>query len=96
MNREQQIEEMARILCGYVNSCTECYIHKPCLMNNCAIILTEKGYRKATDVAREIFAEIESMSSLIIAGHKHYIICELELAELKKKYTESEKYNGKV
>ena len=40
------------------------------------------------DVAKEIFEEIEEMTSLIIAGQKHYIICENDLAELKKKYTE--------
>ena len=40
------------------------------------------------EVAREIFEEIEKITSLIIAGQKHYIVCERELTELKKKYTE--------
>ena len=42
------------------------------------------------EVAREIFEEIENSSSIIIAGIRHYVICEYELAELKKKYAEVE------
>ena len=63
MTDRAQIEEMARILCGQVKSCNECTVHKPCLMMNCATILTDKGYRKASDVANEFadrFYEIMS------------------------------------
>ena len=49
MSRDKQIEAMARILCGQVKSCTECSVHKPCLMMNCATILTDKGYRKQSE-----------------------------------------------
>ena len=45
----EQIEEMARMLCGQIKSCTECAIHKPCLMMNCVTILYNAGYRKQSE-----------------------------------------------
>lgn len=45
----EQIEEMASMLCGQIKSCTECTIHKPCLMMNCATILYHAGYRKQSE-----------------------------------------------
>lgn len=63
----------------------------------------EKGYingynAKASDVAEEIFAEIEGiMAYFPIYGHANTaILNENDFAELKKKYTESEKDNGKI
>ena len=59
-NRDKQIEEMAKDLedvcenkgCNYENGIRDC--------DKCrAEWLCELGYRKASDVAREIFAEIE-------------------------------------
>ena len=57
-----------------------------------------KGYRKASDVAREIFAEIEnildrhSISYLkvgqICGEHYYDGVMQFDIAELKKKYTE--------
>ena len=44
--KDKQIEEMASMLCGQIKSCTECILHKPCLMMNCATILYHAGYRK--------------------------------------------------
>ena len=57
------------------------------------------GYRKSSEVAEEIFGEIEATSSYSvdecngrkIYSTKIYTISALKLAELKKKYTESEK-----
>ena len=47
-----------------------------------------KGYRKATDVAREVFEEIESIcTDFPVHGNIHTVILsEIDLAELKKKY----------
>ena len=53
--------------------------------HNTAEKLTELGYRKSTDVAREIFEDIES-SCVDIFGYFNY----LKFVELKKKYNESE------
>ena len=58
MNRE--IEEMAKTLCGQKeHSCAECDSCDLCEFWLEASILYANGYRKATDVAREIFAEID-------------------------------------
>ncbi len=46
MNRDKQIEEMARVMCGREKSCLICPIESPCLMRNCAHLLYAEGYRK--------------------------------------------------
>lgn len=49
--------------------------------------LYEKGYRKASEVAEEIFAEIEEqLEQVANKGYTGYLSA---LAELKKKYTEA-------
>ena len=90
MNKDKQI--MSQILKDYTK--------KKHIMASCAILddyaeeLYNAGYRKASDVAREIFEEIEKylISSDILPD-----CCRLadmnKIAELKKKYTE-EKHNG--
>lgn len=58
MNRE--IEEMAKTLCGQKeHSCAECDSCDLCEFWLEASILYANGYRKATDVAREIFEGIK-------------------------------------
>lgn len=67
MNREKQIEEMARITCslhrGYLdNTCggnSECDFN--CHHYNRCEALYNAGYRKQSEVAAEIFAEIDEM-----------------------------------
>ena len=57
-----------------------------------AEFLTELGYRKASDIAREIFEEIDRMIYRLL-NDKHYIVGDMcyEVAELKKKYAEDGK-----
>lgn len=97
MDKEKQIEEMAKVLCQ--NVLTEYCASGSCSNSNCLVnakalyTLYNAGYRKASEVAREIFEEIER-----VVG---YALC-VDLTdwsaytELKKKYTESEKDNGKI
>ena len=66
MDKEKQIEEMAVDLC-LLDDCK----HLPkeeCDLTTCvhcmAEILYEKGYRKSSEVAREIFEEIEELLNL--------------------------------
>lgn len=80
MSRDKQIEEMALDLC-LIDRC----IHLPraeCNNTTCAhceaIALYNAGYRKASDVAREILAELKKV---MIDEYRYPII-----AELKKKY----------
>ena len=55
--------------------------------------LYNSGYRKSTDLAREIFEEIDKLAYRFM-NDKHYIFGDMvyDLAELKKKY-ESENIN---
>ena len=95
--RNKQIEEMAFDLC-LMERCK----HLPqaeCNNTTCANCEAEAlynaGYRKASEVAEEIFGEIEATSSYSvdecngrqIYSTKIYTISALKLAELKKKYT---------
>lgn len=85
MNREKQIEEIANDLNFHCCSLAEQY----CGEMSCNACLTNwlytAGYRKSTDVAREIFEEIEKVVN--------YALC-VDITdwsaynELKKKYTE--------
>ena len=73
MDKEKQIEEMAKDIVifdrecvRYCNSvkCKDChyfYQKEDCYMRRVAEKLVDKGYRKASDVAREIFEEIEKI-----------------------------------
>lgn len=96
-NRDKQIEEMARAMCFQRESCTV----TSCTRVNCettwlAENLYNRNYRKASEVAREIFAEIERMMIYgeIDGKYPIKVIFPDKFAELKKKYTESEKDNG--
>ena len=53
--------------------------------------LYNADYRKASEVAREIFEEIDRMIYRLL-NDRHYIVGDMcyEVEELKKKYTESE------
>ena len=67
MSRDKQIEEMVVLMCGERKkhkSCKACKSGNPnanayCRIEHYAEILYNAGYRKASDVAREIFEEIE-------------------------------------
>lgn len=93
MSREKQIEEMAEIITSadpYVNCkgqpCSTCECQD--IVHNCysAKAIYNAGYRKSTDLAEEIFAEIDEAmldhASGYIDDHWLYV----RIAELKKKY----------
>jgi hypothetical protein len=99
MNKEKQIEEMAKLLHGYCKAPCPNGGCDSCVAYDKAKALFDAGYCKASDVAEEIFAEIDK-----ILSHKRDFNCseiafgyEWALAEvcrryvkLKKKYTEGE------
>ena len=84
MNKEKQISEMASDLENHA-----------CMSEYHAEIASKmlyiKGYRKASDVAREIFEEIEehfkAYEYFDAYGFDDLVI---DIAELKKKYTKQE------
>ena len=89
-NRDKQIEEMAKIACDsrppkIDKLCKDCTFNYLCDIQSSCEALYTAGYRKASDGAEEIFAEIEK-----VVG---YALC-VDLTdwsaytELKKKYTE--------
>ena len=88
MNRDKQIEETAQDICGYCaggicrldsGKCDlKCSYHE--IVEKCY----NAGYRKASDVASEIFEELEDVINNI--GY----FDEIDFETLKKKYTESE------
>lgn len=100
---EKQIEEIAKDMCEYYYEGT-CYQDKKPCDCKCDIFsdaqyLYAKGYRKASEVAREIINEIadlmwqgESEKLNYIIGGRYYSKQEF-IAEIKKKY-ESEGDNG--
>ena len=106
MNKEKQIEEMAIELGVYAckkTGCINCAVDYNCSWLNQATRLYNAGYRKAQEVAREIFEEIDNIieSWKIIERSKEYnelirtsyngrmiVKC---VAELKKKFTEDGK-----
>lgn len=76
MSRDEQIEEMATIICQNTEFDTmwgECYQSAEALYN--------AGYRKASDVAREV---VEDMREMI----KGYENIDVYLDRIEKKYTE--------
>lgn len=87
MNENTRIEEMARVMCGNrEKSCLLCPIQSPCLMRNCAELLNAEGYCKASEVAREIFAEISKLIAVDKNGEATLDV--RELYKLEKKYLE--------
>ena len=95
MNREKQIEDISNILWHipnnyFLNSYNDCERIAECIYD-------DGGYRKQSEVAKEIFDEIERILSLNYCcclpqgATEHYEYYEgniaKDIAELKKKYT---------
>ena len=94
---DTDIKRIATKICSNFNDgicCVDCSV---CILNCEYKLLAEHlynaGYRKASDVAREIFEEIESIVDKRTAwnGNIYNLLLKRDFAELKKKYTEGEK-----
>jgi hypothetical protein len=99
MTKDKRIDEMAKDLCR-TDTCEIKKIGIPCNHRCKAHIYAtraiEKDYRKASDVAREIFEEIEEhikADRTPSFSRGYYGIINF-IAELKKKYTED--YDGQT
>lgn len=76
--------EMQNELCD--KPCDICKMYgKGCLPGRMAKKLANKGYRKSTDVAREIFAELDDIPKHQ-PSYVLYTLLTKKIAELKKKY----------
>lgn len=103
LDKDKQIEEMAKIMCGFDDEecehCITCSYHNGCACEEDAKNLYNAGYRKASDVAREIFEEIgkilykyDKIAERDKSEYGELIVGDIACAigELKKKYTEDE------
>ena len=92
MPRDKQIEEMKNRLCDVLdfNYDDERGVTKVNAKTTAEGLYTA-GYRKASDVAREIFEEIESKKLFVRdrVGNMRVVVLFEDIAELKKKYTEN-------
>lgn len=94
MTSDKQIEEMYKDVYEAINHNRVIDVTHDCYIDVNTIGLTKElyddGYRKASDVAREIFEEIEYSMSLFEDDDDGYLLkkCEFEffMRELKKKY----------
>jgi hypothetical protein len=91
---QNEIEQMAKDMCEYYYEGT-CYQDKKpcdckCYIFTDARYLYAKGYRKANDLAEEIFAEIEKLLVCRMTPEVPFIDDRLitDISELKKKYTQ--------
>lgn len=84
MNKDKQIEEMAKDFCAVGIPCEECHLYRNrCHAKKYATRGYNAGYRLASDVAEDI---IKMLRAGGIDEWRYPIV-----ADIKKKYTESEK-----
>lgn len=105
MNRDKQIDEMANIIALKAFEQAHLIDGDENLADIVATDLYEKGYRKASEVAREIITDIDDAlhkmaTEYANAGHPEYFaVCEMVyhkvIRSIEKKY-ESEKDNGGI
>lgn len=89
MSRDKQIEEMANIIALKAFEQAHLIDGDENLADIVATELYEKGYCKASEVAREILAEIEKIIEVDKEGEAKFNV--RELFKIEKKYTEGEK-----
>lgn len=103
MSREKQIEKMAKVFCSDYGKCDRCNLSNPECETPCTVYddceaLYKAGYRKASDFARNIVAELDNaLHDMAMeyhnAGHPEYFaVCEMVhhkvIRPIEKKYTE--------
>ena len=86
MTKDKQIEEMAKNVCHLDRTCDECMVSFECKAMMYAKRFYTAGYRKASEVAEDI---VRMLRAAGINEWRYPIV-----AEIKKKYLESEKDNG--
>lgn len=102
MEQQKQLEEMAQLVCEMArkpDTCKSCPGRKGgCFTRPKMELLFAAGYRKDSELAREIFEEIETILSknlaMVSSGGPalYYKVNEVDnqLEELKKKYTKEQ------
>lgn len=91
MSRDKQIEEIEGIKKVLVRTCKRARnMQEDYMQDRYAEALYKAGYRKASDVAKEIFEELKELGIVTKVHYDGKIIydCADGFAELKKKHTE--------
>ena len=90
MERDKQIEEMARVWCPFPNrnDCNKC--NKGCYEISKSEMLYNAGYRKASEVVRDIFNDLNEMWHKGRGFINYSDLVRLERLH-EQKYTEGEK-----
>ena len=100
MCHNEQIEEIAKIICGKTSGCENCmFNYNTCFEHKDAEEIYNAGYRKVSDIVNEIFEEISKASAdwetQCMGSYKQgikwgYLTTDVSktLAELKEKFTE--------
>ena len=70
MSRDKQIEEIEEMAEAILDNC-QCGSFESEAYGIAEFVIAEKGYRKASDVAREIFEEIEKQLARYSHLHKY-------------------------
>ena len=95
MNSDNQIEKMANDIAKICPDLVENCCGQINCVTHLTLSLSKIGYRKSSEVAREIFEEIDDLRKRytvsFYGGHYYSMYMNEEYAELKKKYTEDEK-----
>lgn len=94
MDRDKQIEELARVLgegrsqnCSHYVCCSACPCDFCCIFQENAHILVQEGYRKASEVAEEIFTEMrEELVRYLMLNENIAIKCKEENGEWNAEY----------
>jgi hypothetical protein len=86
----KQIEEMAAEVMGGCEECSKCPLAFDCKAYEYATKFYNAGYRKASEVAREIFAEIEKETEIGRIMNACAIVSLDAIAEIKQKYEVTE------
>lgn len=99
MDRKKQIEELCEVIASMIceiynpmcdenkpHTCSHCYANST-KIGDFAEMLYNAGYRKQSDVAKEIFEEIDNLTHRIL-NDKNYVLGDMiyDTTEFKKKY----------
>ena len=88
MTDQEKINKMAEDICRVKHNCNDaCNPINSCMAFKYSKRAYEAGYRLQTEVAAEIFADVEQNSKLLFDGVQNIVVMtETDFEKIKKKY----------
>ena len=88
MTDQEKINKMAEDICRQKHNCNDpCNPINSCMAMKYAYRAHLAGYRLQSEVAREIFADVEQNSKLLFDGVQNIVVMtETDFEKIKKKY----------